>query len=62
VPAERYAFHNEDGGASEYRGGRGVVLDYRIVSEEAFLKATFGRHKFAPWGMAGGQDGSRNYI
>ena len=38
------------------------MLDYRIVSEEAFLTATFGRHKFAPWGMAGGQDGSRNYI
>jgi len=62
VLVERYAFHNEDGGAGEYRGGKGVVLDYRIVSEEAFLTATFGRHKFAPWGMAGGQDGSRNYI
>lgn len=38
------------------------MLDYRIVSEEAFLMATFGRHKFPPWGMARGQDDSRNYI
>lgn len=62
VLVEQYAFHNEHGGAGEYRGGKGVVLDYRIVSDEAFLTATFGRHKFLPWGMAGGQDGSRNYI
>ncbi len=62
VLVEQYAFHNEDGGAGEYRGGKGVVLDYRILSEGAFLTATFGRHKFLPWGMAGGQDGSRNYI
>ena len=62
VMVERYAFHNEDGGAGEYRGGRGVMLDYRIGSDEAFLTATFGRHKLPPWGMAGGQEGSCNYI
>lgn len=56
------AFHSENGGAGEYRRRKGVVLDYRIVSEETFLMATFGRHKFPPWGMARGQDDSRNYI
>jgi N-methylhydantoinase B len=62
VMVDRYALHNEDGGAGLYRGGKGVVLDYRITSEEAFLTATFGRHKFPPWGMNGGRQGSRNYI
>ena len=62
VTVDRYAFHNEDGGAGRYRGGKGVVLDYRITSDEAFLTATFGRHKFPPWGMNGGREGSRNYI
>ena len=62
VLVEQYAFHNEDGGAGEYRGGKGVVLDYRIVAKEAYLTGTFGRHKFLPWGMNGGQEGSRNYI
>jgi N-methylhydantoinase B len=62
VLVDRYAFHDEDGGAGEYRGGKGVVLDYRILSEEAILTATFGRHKFPPWGMAGGHSGSCNYI
>jgi N-methylhydantoinase B len=62
VTVDRYTFHNEDGGAGRYRGGKGVVLDYRITSDEAFLTATFGRHKYPPWGMNGGREGSRNYI
>jgi N-methylhydantoinase B len=62
VTVDQYAFHNEDGGAGEYRGGKGVVLDYRAVGEEVFLTGTFGRHKFMPWGLNGGQDGSPNSI
>jgi N-methylhydantoinase B len=62
VTVDQYAFHNEDGGAGEFRGGKGVVLDYRAVGEEVFLTGTFGRHKFMPWGLNGGQDGSPNSI
>jgi N-methylhydantoinase B len=62
VTVDQYAFHNEDGGAGEYRGGKGVVLDYRVVGEEVFLTGTFGRHKFMPWGLNGGGDGSPNGI
>lgn len=62
VLVDQYAFHNEEGGAGEHRGGKGVVLDYRIVADEAHVTGTFGRHKFAPWGMNGGQGGSRNSI
>jgi N-methylhydantoinase B len=62
VTVDQYAFHNEDGGAGEFRGGKGVVLDYRVVGDELFLTGTFGRHKFMPWGLNGGQDGSPNGI
>jgi N-methylhydantoinase B len=62
VTVDQYAFHNEDGGAGEFRGGKGVVLDYRVVGDELFLTGTFGRHKFMPWGLKGGQDGSPNSI
>jgi N-methylhydantoinase B len=62
VTVDQYAFHNEDGGAGEYRGGKGVVLDYRAVGDEVFLTGTFGRHKFMPWGLNGGHDGSPNSI
>jgi N-methylhydantoinase B len=51
-----------DAGAGRRRGGRGCVRDYRAVSDEIFLTATFGRHSFPPWGVEGGQDGSRNEV
>lgn len=62
ILVDRYAFDITDGGAGEHRGGRGLVRDYRITSEWAGVTATFGRHKYMPWGMNGGQDGSRNYV
>jgi N-methylhydantoinase B len=62
VLVDRYALDIVDGGAGEYRGGRGLVRDYRITSEWAGVTATFGRHKYTPWGMKGGHNGSRNYV
>ena len=62
VRVRRYGFHTEDGGAGRYRGGKGVVLDYEIDSENAWLTAIFGRNRFPCWGLEGGQDGSPNRI
>jgi len=60
VQIEQYAFHQEDGGAGQFRGGRGVVLDYRITSDEAFLTVTYSRTASQPWGLMGGSPGSSN--
>ncbi|MBC7378329.1 MAG: hydantoinase B/oxoprolinase family protein [Burkholderiaceae bacterium] len=60
VQIEQYAFHNERGGAGKFRGGRGVVLDYRLTSEEAFLTATYSRTESKPWGLKGGFEGTSN--
>jgi len=62
VRVEEYAFHSEPGGEGEFRGGKGVVLAYRIRAEDALFTGSFGRFKFPPWGVAGGRDGSRNYV
>jgi N-methylhydantoinase B len=59
---EQYAFHNEDGGGGAFRGGKGVVLDYRVIADEVYVTAAYGRHRFSPWALAGGEEGSRNYI
>jgi N-methylhydantoinase B len=59
---DQYTLAIEDGGAGQFRGGRGLIRDYRITAEEAYLTTTFGRYKFPPWGMAGGKEGSRNYV
>lgn len=59
---EQYAFHSQDGGHGEFRGGRGVTLDYRIATDTFTLTGSFGRFKFPPWAMHGGRDGSRNEL
>ncbi|MGH2398611.1 MAG: hydantoinase B/oxoprolinase family protein, partial [bacterium] len=52
VMVDQYAYHTDAGGAGTFRGGKGLIRDYRITAEEAHLTTTFGRHKFLPWGMA----------
>ena len=59
---DQYAFHNEPGGAGEFRGGKGVVLDYRVTSDEAYFTYAATRTESRPWSMNGGQEGSNNYA
>lgn len=62
LQVDQYAFHTEDGGAGEFRGGRGVTLDYRILGEEVFLTYAASRTVSRPWSLAGGKEGSTNYA
>ena len=62
LQVDQYAFHTEDGGAGEFRGGRGVTLDYRILGEEAFLTYAASRTDSRPWSLAEGKAGSTNYA
>jgi N-methylhydantoinase B len=62
IRVDQYAFHSEDGGAGRDRGGNGLVRDYRITAEEAYLTTTFGRHRYLPWGIDGGRQGTANYV
>lgn len=62
VLVDQFSFNITEGGAGKYRGGHGLIRDYRIVSDEAWFTGTYGRHKFLPWGMEGGDKGSRNYT
>jgi len=53
----------QEAGHGEFCGGTGLVQDYRLYnSSEGFITAGFGRSKFPPWGINGGQDGDGNYI
>jgi N-methylhydantoinase B len=51
-----------EAGAGRHRGGRGCIRDYRAAVDEITLTATFGRHKYLPWGVNGGHEGSRNEV
>ena len=58
----QFAFNLTPAGAGHYRGGFGLVRDYRILCEKAELTTTFGRHRFPPWGGVGGREGSPNGV
>ncbi len=50
-------------GHGRFRGGTGLVQDYKVYNESgAFITASFGRSKYPPWGVDGGQSGDGNYI
>lgn len=61
VRVEQYAF-NPCAGAGEFRGGNGLIRDYRLLNSNAALTTMASRHKIAPWGFAGGADGSVNDV
>jgi N-methylhydantoinase B len=63
VRVERFGLDVVGGaGAGRRRGGRGLVREYRVLSDEARLTVAFGRHRFPPWGIDGGLEGSCNYV
>jgi N-methylhydantoinase B len=63
VRVERFGFDIVPGaGAGRRRGGRGLVREYRICSDEALLTVAWGRHLYPPWGAGGGHEGSPNYV
>ncbi len=62
VTVDYLSFHNEEGGEGQYRGGKGVRIDYRIRSDNAWLTVAYTRSKYPPWSLKGGQPGSPNHI
>jgi len=62
LQVEQYAFHNEGGGYGEFQGGNGQCLDYKIISDGAYVTAAFLGEKTKTWGMNKGHDGSYNYF
>jgi N-methylhydantoinase B len=62
VTVDYLSFHDEDGGAGLHRGGKGVRIDYRIKSDNAWLTAAYTRSLVPPWPLRGGCPGSPNHI
>jgi len=62
ILVEQYTFNIQPKGAGKFRGGFGLVREYRILCPAALLTTTFGRHKYLPWGANGGMDGSANGV
>ncbi|MEM7273357.1 MAG: hydantoinase B/oxoprolinase family protein [Actinomycetota bacterium] len=59
---ERLALNEEPGGEGRSHGGRGIVMEYRVRSDDGYLTMDYTRSKFPAWGADGGRDGSPNYC
>jgi N-methylhydantoinase B len=59
---DQLALNEEAGGEGEHRGGKGIVLDYRVRSNGCFFTCAYTRNKHTPWPLAGGREGSPNYV
>ena len=59
---EQLALSDAEGGAGEHRGGKGIVLDYRVRSDGLFFTCAYTRSVQRPWALEGGHEGSRNYV
>ncbi|SDE97090.1 N-methylhydantoinase B [Bhargavaea beijingensis] len=62
VRVSDYRLRCDGAGAGTFNGGSGVIREYEVLSDGQEMTASFGRHRFKPWGMKGGQDGSSSYL
>jgi N-methylhydantoinase B len=59
---DRLALNDEPGGEGEHRGGKGILLDYRVRSDGCFFTCAYTRNRHRPWPLEGGREGSANYV
>ncbi len=52
-----YAMHRDSGGPGQWRGGCGIVREYRILADRAVLAVRIDGVANPPWGTAGGMGG-----
>jgi N-methylhydantoinase B len=52
---DEYSLRPDSCGAGEFRGGLGLIRQYRLLAEEAVLQIRADRHAHAPYGLFGGQ-------
>ena len=59
---DRLQLNLEPGGEGRFRGGHGIVMDYRLRTDNGFLTIWYTRSKFPAWSLDGGNEGSPNYV
>jgi N-methylhydantoinase B len=57
---EQYAMVPDSGGPGRFRGGLGMVREFRLLADEATLTVRSDKRRFPPFGLAGGAPGSRS--
>jgi len=57
---DRMTLNDAPGGEGTHRGGRGIVLDYRVRNDGCFFTCAYTRNKHLPWAVERGLEGSQN--
>ncbi|OZI31152.1 5-oxoprolinase [Bordetella genomosp. 10] len=64
VILEEYSYRPDSGGAGRFRGGLGLVRQYRVLADDVVAQVRSDRAAHAPYGLFGGEPGavSRNVL
>ena len=63
VIVERHKLNVEAGsGAGKFRGGVGLIKDYKVLADDAVFTTAVNRSKIPPWGVEGGHVGAVNSM
>jgi N-methylhydantoinase B len=61
VLVRRFELATDSGGPGRSRGGLGLEVEYELC-EDSFCTSTVERTRTAPWGLAGGGEGTTNIV
>jgi len=59
---DRLELNSGPGGEGRHRGGKGILLDYRVRSDGCFFTCAYTRDRHRPWPLEGGEEGSSNFA
>ncbi len=59
---DRLALNEAGGGEGRFRGGKGIVVEYRVRADGCFFTCAYTRYRHLPWAQAGGAEGSPNFA
>ena len=59
IRIERYGFAPDTGGAGKYRGGLGVIREYRVLADDIYFGVRSDKSVHPPHGLFGGESGAR---
>ena len=62
VNVDQARLNPQEGGEGQWRGGKGILVDYRVRGDGTFMTVGYTRSRIPPWGLEGGADGTPNYV
>lgn len=60
IEVVQYGFVADSGGPGRWRGGLGLIREYRYLAERGTLQIRADRVRFAPYGLFGGEPGGKS--